>query len=73
MKKRFSEEQTIQILREAATHGNNLALCRQYGISEQTFSHWRRRSQGGNLSELQRLKLLESEHARLTRLVAEHA
>jgi hypothetical protein len=37
MKKRFSEEQIIHILRAAATNGNNLDLCRKDGISEQTF------------------------------------
>jgi putative transposase len=73
MKKRFSEEQIIQILREAETHGHNLDLCRKYGISEQTFYHWRRRYQGLAVSELQRLKRLESENVKLKRLVAEQA
>jgi putative transposase len=70
MKKRFSEEQIIPILREAATNGNNLDLCRTYGISEQTFDYWRRRYQGVSVSELQRLKLLESEHAKLKRIAS---
>jgi putative transposase len=73
MKQRFSEEQIIHILREAATNGNTLDLCRKYGISEQTFYHWRRRYQGVSVSELQRLRLLESENAKLKRLVAEQA
>ena len=73
MKKRFNEEQIIQILREADVTGNNLDVCRKYGISEQTFYHWRRRYQGLSVSELQRLKLLASEHAKLKRLVAEQA
>ena len=73
MKKRFTEEQIIQILREAETTGNNLDVCRKYGISEQTFYHWRRRYQGLSVSELHRLKLLESENAQLKRLVAEQA
>lgn len=73
MKKRFSEEQIIQILREAEINGNNVDLCRKYSISEQTFYHWRRRYQGLTVLELQRLKLLESENAKLKRLVAEQA
>jgi len=73
MKKRFSEEQIIQILREAETNGNNVDLCRKYSISEPTFYHWRRRYQGLTVLELQRLKLLESENAKLKRLVAEQA
>jgi putative transposase len=73
MKRRFTEEQIIQILREADVAGNNLDVCRRYGISEQTFYHWRRRYQGLSVSELQRLKLLESENTKLKRLVAEQA
>jgi putative transposase len=73
MKKRFSEEQIIQILREAETNGSNLDVCRRYGFSEQTFYHWRRKYQGLSVPELQRLKLLESENAKLKRLVAEQA
>jgi putative transposase len=73
MKKRFTEEQIIQILREAGVTDDNLDVCRKYGISEQTFYHWRRRYQGLSVSELQRLKLLESENTKLKRLVAEQA
>ena len=73
MKKRFSEEQIIQILREAETNGSNLDVCRTYGFSEQTFYHWRRKYQGLSGAELQRLKRLESENAKLTRVVAEQA
>jgi putative transposase len=73
MKKRFSEEQISQILREAEAHGNNLDVCRGYGFSEQTFYHWRRKYQGLSVPEFQRLKLLESENAKLKRLVAEQA
>jgi putative transposase len=73
MKKRFSEEQIIQILREAETPGSNLDVGRKYGFSEQTFSHGRRKYQGLSLPELRRLKRLESEHAQLKRLVAEQA
>jgi putative transposase len=73
MKQRFNEEQIIQILREAETHGSTLDVCRRYGFSEQTFSHWRRQYQGLSVLERQRLKRLESEHATLKRLVAAQA
>jgi putative transposase len=73
MKKRFSEEQIIQILREAEANGTNLDVCRTYGFSEPTFYHWRRKYQGLSVPELQRLKLLESENTKLKRLVAEQA
>lgn len=73
MKKRFSEEQIIQILREAEANGNNVDICRKYAISEQTFYHWRRKYQGMSVAKLQQLKMLESENAKLKRLVAEQA
>jgi putative transposase len=73
MKTRFSAEQSIQILREAETHGRNVEVCRKDGFSEPTFSHWRRKYQGLRGPELQRLKRRESENAQRTRVVAEPA
>jgi putative transposase len=73
MRKRCNEEQIIQMLRQAETTGNNLDVCGKYGISEQPFYPWRRRSQGLSVSELHRLKRLEAENAKRKRLVAEQA
>jgi putative transposase len=73
MKKRCSEEQIIQLLREAETPGSNLDGCRRDGFSEQTFSQWRRKYQGRSVPERQRLQLREAENAPRNRLVAEPA
>jgi putative transposase len=73
MQKRFSEEQIIQILREAGTQGSHLDVGRKDGFSEPTFYHWRRKYQGLSLPELHRLKLVESENAKRKRFVAEQA
>jgi putative transposase len=73
MKKRFSEEQILQILRKVETNGSNLDGCRRYGFSEQTFYHWRRKYQGLSVPACQRLKRLESENPKLKRMVAEQA
>ena len=43
MKKRFSEEQIIRILKEAEAIGNVREVCRQHNIAEQTLFRWRRR------------------------------
>ena len=73
MKQRFSEEPSIQIRREAETHGSHLEVCRRDGCSEQRFDHWRRKYQGRSGPACQRLTRLESEHATRTRVVAEPA
>ena len=72
MKKRFSEEQIVGILREAASEGKTVAqLCRTHGVSEPTFYNWRRKF--GDMSEpdVKRLRELEKENGRLKRLLAE--
>ncbi len=73
MKKRYSEEQIIQILREADTAGTKVEVCRKYGISEWTYYRWKKEYQGLEVSQLRRLKQLEAENARLKRLVADQA
>jgi putative transposase len=72
MKKRHSEEQIIRILREAETNQIPIReVCRQHNITEQTLYRWRNKYGGMDVSEARRLKDLESENARLKRLVAE--
>jgi putative transposase len=73
MKRRFSEEQIIAILREGETAPTKAEVCRKHGISEWTFYRWQRQYQGMELDQLRRLKQLEQENARLKKLVAEQA
>ncbi len=72
-KSRCSEEQIVAILREHQAGASVTEVCRRHGVSEQTI--YRRKQKYGGLvsSEVQRLKALESENARLKRLVAEQA
>ena len=46
-------------------------ICREHGISEPTFYNWKSKYGGMSVSELQRVKELESENSRLKRLVAD--
>jgi len=46
-------------------------VCRQAGISENTFYTWKRRYAGIGVSELRELRQLREENARLKRLVAD--
>ncbi len=57
MKKRFSEEQIITILREAKQpRGTAQEVSRRHGISEQTFYRWRRKYEGRGVNEAVRLR-----------------
>ena len=72
MKKRFTEEQIVVILREAETGKKTITeLCRAHGISEPTFYVWRRKYGSMGEPDVKRLRELEKENARLKRLLAE--
>ena len=71
MKKRFTEEQIIGFLREAEGGMPVKELCRRHGFSEASYYLWRSKFGGMNVSEAKRLKELESENARLKKLLAE--
>ena len=73
MKKRYSEEQIVQILREADAAPTKTEVCRKYGISEWTYHRWKKEYQGLEVSQLRKLNQLETENGRLKRLVAEQA
>jgi putative transposase len=70
-KSRFSEEKIISILREADAGVKITELCRKHGMSDATFYKWKARYGGLDVSQLRRLKDLESENSRLKRMYAE--
>ena len=71
MKKRFTEEQIIPILKAAEAGLPVKELCRKYNISDATFYAWRKKYGGLEVSEARRLKAVEEENARLKKLLAE--
>ena len=71
MKKRFTEEQIIAVLREAEAGAKVAELLRKHGISEATFYNWCKRYAGLMPSEMKRLRQLEEENAKLKRIVAD--
>ena len=46
-------------------------LCRKHGISDATFYNWKSKYGGMDVSEAKRLKALETENAKLKRLLAD--
>jgi putative transposase len=70
-RKRFSVEQITAILQQAALGTPVLELCRQHGISEQSFYRWRKLYGSMPPSEARELKQLREENTKLKRLVAD--
>jgi putative transposase len=71
VKKRYSEEQIIGFLKEAEAGVPIKELCRRHGFSEASYYLWRSKFGGMDVSDAKRLKALESENARLKKLLAE--
>jgi putative transposase len=71
VKKRFSEEQIIGFLKEAEGGVPVKELARKHGFSDASFYLWRSKFGGLEVSDAKRLKSLETENARLKKLLAE--
>ena len=71
MKKRFSDEQIVGILKEGEAGVPVKEICRKHNISDATFYTWRKKFGGMDTSDVRRLKQLEEENAKLKKLLAE--
>ncbi len=69
-KSRFTDEQKVGIIREADRDAV-AEVAKRHGISEQTIYTWRKRFGELRSEDVRRLRQLESENARLKKLVAE--
>ena len=68
----MTDEQIVGILQEAEKGEKKIAdLCREKGISANTFYVWKRKFGALQTSDVKRLRELERENARLKRLLAE--
>ena len=72
-RRRYTEEQIIQVLREGEAGARVGELCRKYGISDGIYYNWKARYAGMTVSDVKRLKALEDENRRLKQIVAEQA
>lgn len=71
MKKRFTDGQIISILKEQEAGERTSDVCRRHGISQATFYKYKAKYGGMELSDARKLKALESENAKLKKLLAE--
>ena len=73
--RRRTVEEIITKLREAEVRlaqGETVGqVCRQLGVSEQTFYRWRREYGGLRMDQAKRLKQLETQNTRLRRAVSD--
>ena len=74
-RKRNHAEEIIPKLRKAMvllSQGKSVSdACRQIGVTDNTYYHWRKEYGGVRTDEAKRLKELERENARLKKLVTE--
>ena len=72
-RKKYTEEQIIQVLKEGEAGTPVSELCRKYGMSDASYYTWKAKYAGMTTSDLKRLKSLEAENRRLKQIVAEQA
>ena len=76
-RKRFQPEEIVNKLREAEvliSQGQTVSqVCKQIGVTDQTYYRWRKEYGGMKTDQARRLKELERENARLKKVVAEQA
>lgn len=71
MKRRFTDEQIIGMLKEHEAGITANELCRKCGMSDASFYKWKAKFSGMEVSEARRLRDLEEQNRKLKRLVAD--
>lgn len=72
-KSRFSEPQIVAVLKEGEAGVPVTEILRKHGISRNTYFNWKSRYSGAEVSDLKRLRDLETENARLKKLYSDLA
>ncbi len=69
-KSKFSETQIVAMLKDAESGVPVADLLRKHGVSKATFFKWRSNYGGASVSDVKRLRELETENAKLKQVGA---
>ena len=72
-KSKFTESQIVGILAEGEAGLPVAKVCRKHGISNALYYQWKSKYSGVSVSELKRIRELESENSRLKKMYADLA
>jgi putative transposase len=72
-KSRFTEAEIVGILKELDAGRSVVELARKHGVHANTLRLWRSKYGGLDVSDLARLKELESENSEMERIIARQA
>ena len=70
-RRKYTDEQIVAILKEAAAGAKTDELCRKYGVHPNTLYAWRDKFAGMTVPDIKKLRTLEDENLRLKKKVAE--
>jgi len=69
---KFTPEQMVHILRQGESGAKPIIeLCREHGISEQTYDRWKKRFGDLGTTEVRELRQLRDENRKLKQVVAD--
>jgi putative transposase len=71
MKRKYSDEQIIGMIKEYAAGVKALELCPGYGISDATFCKYKAKSVCMNVPDAKNLRTLKDENNKLKRMLAD--
>ena len=70
-KSRFTESQIVRVLKEVEGGRTVVEVCREHGLSDETYYNWKAKYGGMEVSDIKRLKELEEENQQLKRMFAD--
>lgn len=72
-RRRYSEEKIVKILKEVEIGRSIAEVCREHGVSDQTYRNWKKRYSGMEIDDVREYRRLVAENAKLKRIVADQA